>query len=326
MENKDPVNIIIVTWNACDYTKYCIDSIRRYTDVPYHLTVVDNGSTDETLNYLRFQPDVRVIVNKENVGYGGAINQGYEAEPTHFVCAMNNDIVVSPGWLKTMTQTLRENPDIGLLGTLRPASFCLHPDGNRNTRMVLKETMGETLPNPEEWLKKYCHPFGYQDFCNEVKRVNNFGLRIVDGPPSFISTCCVLANSDVIEEVGGLADTRFLKYGSEDADLCWRISTAGYKVGITSETYIHHYKHISTEADNFDREKLTEENNRVFYQKWQDEIGRFLIRKQVEGEDVRKRMIESDPEYWFLARIANIVGPELFWHSVEGVNDGKERK
>ena len=51
-----------------------------------------------------------------------------------------------------------------------------------------------------------------------------------------------------------------------------------------------------------------------------------MVRKQVEGEDVRKRMTELDPEYWFLARIASIVGPELFWKSIEGANNGKERK
>lgn len=326
MENKDPVNIIIVTWNACGYTKFCVDSIKRYTDIPYHLTVVDNGSTDETLDYLKLQPDIRVIANKENLGYGGAINQGYEVEPTRFVCVMNNDIVVSPSWLKTMTQTLQENPDIGLLGTLRPTSFCLHPGGNRNTGTILEETRGKVLPNPEEWLKRYCYPFDYLDFCDKVKRTNNFGLKTVEGPPSFISTCCVLANSKVIEKVGGLADPRFFKYGSEDVDLCWRISAAGYKVAITSEVYTHHYKHISAEVSNLDRKTLNEENNRIFYQKWQGEINRFLMRKQAEGEDVRKRMVESDSEYWFLARIANIVGPELFWRSVEGANYGKERK
>ena len=314
METKYPVNIVIVTWNACDYTRYCIDSIRRYTDYPYHLTVVDNGSTDETLDYLRSQPDIRVIANKENVGYGGAINQGFEAEPTRFVCVMNNDIVVSPGWLETMIQTLQENSEIGLLGTLIP------------TGIVLKETRGETLPNPEEWLKRYCHPFSYQDFCDEVKRTNNFGLRTVDGPPSFVSTCCALVNREIIKQVGGLADPRFFKYGSEDVDLCWRISTAGYKVAITPEVYIHHYKHVSAEASNLERKTLTKENNRIFYQKWRDEIGRFLARKQAEGEDVRKRMVESDSEYWFLARLASIVGPELFWQPVEGVNYGKERK
>lgn len=326
METRDQVNIVIVTWNACDYTKYCIDSIRRYTDYPYYLTVVDNGSTDGTLDYLRSQPDIRVIANKENIGYGGAINQGFETEPTQFVCLMNNDIVVSPGWLETMIQTLLENPDIGLLGTLRPVGFCLHPAGKRDTGIVLKETRGDKLPNPEEWMKRYCYPFSYQDFCDEVKRVNNFGLRIVDGPPSFVSTCCVLVNSEIIERVGGLADPRFFKYGSEDVDLCWRISTSGYEVAITPEVYIHHYKHVSADASNLDRKTLAEENNRIFYQKWQDEIGRFLARKQAEGEDVRRRMVELDSEYWFLAGLADVVGPELFWQSVEGTNRGEERK
>lgn len=325
-EKREPIDIIIVTWNACDYTRYCLDSIRKYTDYPHNLIVVDNGSLDGTVDYLERQNDVLLIQNQENMGYGGAITRGYEAGSSRLVCVMNNDIVVSPGWFESMVRVMGKDRKIGILGTLRPASFCLHPDGQRDTGLVLKETRGHKLPEPEVWLKRFCSPYAYESFVEEVKRVNDFGLREIEGPPSFVSTCCVLVNREIIDRVGSLADPRFFRYGCEDVDLCWRISTEGYKVAITSEVYIHHFKHVSVEASNLDRKTLTEGNMRIFYQKWRNEINRFLITKLVEGVDVRRRLTEGDPDYWFLARIESLVRTEDFWRSVERGISTKERR
>ncbi|OQA93174.1 MAG: N-acetylglucosaminyl-diphospho-decaprenol L-rhamnosyltransferase [Microgenomates group bacterium ADurb.Bin219] len=322
---REPIDIIIVTWNACDYTRYCLDSIRSHTDYPYNLIVVDNGSIDGTIDYLERQDDVLLIQNRENLGYGGAITRGYEVGDSHLTCVMNNDIVVSPGWLEPMVRIMRQDREIGILGTLRPASFCLHPDGQRDTGLVLRETRGYKLPDPEVWLEQFCSPYTYEDFVEEAKRINNFGLREIEGPPSFISTCCVLVNREIIDRIGGLADPRFFRYGCEDVDLSWRISIEGYKIALTSEAYVHHFKHVSVEVSDLDRKASTEGNMRIFYEKWRNEINRFLTAKLSEGVDVKKRLGEEDPDYWFLARLEGMIGAEKFWQSVERVKSGKER-
>ena len=75
---------MIVTHNQLEYTRQCLDSIRRLTDEPYELIVVDNGSTDGTVEYLRAFPDVRLIANDTNRGFPAAVNQGIavvEREP-----------------------------------------------------------------------------------------------------------------------------------------------------------------------------------------------------------------------------------------------------
>ena len=69
-------SIVIVTHNQVEYTRQCLDSIRLLTDEPYELIVVDNGSTDGTLEFLRALPDVRVIANVDNRGFPVAANQG----------------------------------------------------------------------------------------------------------------------------------------------------------------------------------------------------------------------------------------------------------
>jgi Predicted glycosyltransferases len=74
---RPPITIIILTWNGLEYTRRCIESIRAHThDIAYHLLVVDNGSSDGTLAWLRSQPEIRVIANERNLGFARGNNQG----------------------------------------------------------------------------------------------------------------------------------------------------------------------------------------------------------------------------------------------------------
>jgi 2-polyprenyl-3-methyl-5-hydroxy-6-metoxy-1,4-benzoquinol methylase len=71
-------SIVILTHNQLDYTRQCLDSIRQYTDEPYELIVVDNASSDGTVDYLLSLGGIKVIANKENRGFPAAANQGIQ--------------------------------------------------------------------------------------------------------------------------------------------------------------------------------------------------------------------------------------------------------
>ena len=92
-------SIVIVTHNQIDYTRQCLDSIARLTDEPYELIVVDNASTDGTVDYLRAKPGVRLIVNHTNRGFPAAVNQGIAAASGKQILLLNNDVIVTTGWL-----------------------------------------------------------------------------------------------------------------------------------------------------------------------------------------------------------------------------------
>ena len=72
-------SIIILTWNQFEYTRLCLDSIRRHTHAPYELIIVDNGSTDGTRQWLESFPDIKLIANRENLGFPKGANQGIRA-------------------------------------------------------------------------------------------------------------------------------------------------------------------------------------------------------------------------------------------------------
>ncbi|MGE3153744.1 MAG: glycosyltransferase family 2 protein [Nitrospiraceae bacterium] len=92
-------SLVIPVYNQLDYTRRCLDSIMQWTDVPFEVIVVDNASTDGTRDYLK-TVSVRVISNERNLGCAKAWNQGVKAAAGRVIGILNNDIVVTPGWLK----------------------------------------------------------------------------------------------------------------------------------------------------------------------------------------------------------------------------------
>ena len=95
-------SIVIATHNQLPYTRQCLDSIRRYTDQPYEIIVVDNGSSDGTPEVLRSMADVRLIANAENRGFPAACNQGIRAANGSQILLLNNNTIVTTGWLDRM--------------------------------------------------------------------------------------------------------------------------------------------------------------------------------------------------------------------------------
>jgi tetratricopeptide (TPR) repeat protein len=104
-------SIVILTYNNLDYNKLCIESIRKYTkEGTYEIIVVDNHSTDGTVEWLKKQRDVKIILNGENLGFPKGCNQGIEiADEANDILLLNNDTIVTPNWLINLKKCLKKN-------------------------------------------------------------------------------------------------------------------------------------------------------------------------------------------------------------------------
>jgi O-antigen biosynthesis protein len=114
--NVGLTSIIIVTFNQLEYTRQCVESIRLMTDEPYELIFVDNASTDGTVDYLKSLAGATVIENAENRGFPAAVNQGIIAATGRSILLLNNDTIVTTGWLRRLLVALDSDPKIGLAG------------------------------------------------------------------------------------------------------------------------------------------------------------------------------------------------------------------
>lgn len=106
-------SIILLTYNQLDYTKLCIESIRKFTPKgQYEIIVVDNNSNDGTVEYLKAQEDLRVIYNDYNAGFPKGCNQGIEISKGESILLLNNDTIVTPNWLNNLDSVLYSSDDI----------------------------------------------------------------------------------------------------------------------------------------------------------------------------------------------------------------------
>src|SRR5690348_7797556 len=97
--NSRLVDVVIPNWNGSHWLQQCLPSLFAQTFRDFEVIVVDNGSTDDSLDWVRAQfPQVHIIRNKQNLGFGAATNQGITATSSPFVATLNNDTQVAATW------------------------------------------------------------------------------------------------------------------------------------------------------------------------------------------------------------------------------------
>lgn len=115
------VSIIIVTFNNLNYTKECIQSILEKTAYPnYEIIIVDNKSRDNTPNYLKElekqYSNVTIVLNEQNYGFAKGNNIGIKKAKGDYIILLNNDTVVTRGWVNGFIKHLERDNRLGLVG------------------------------------------------------------------------------------------------------------------------------------------------------------------------------------------------------------------
>jgi GT2 family glycosyltransferase len=108
------LSVVVLTWDNLPYTRAFVDSVRRHTDVPYELIIVDNGSKPDAAQYARIAAD-RVELNDENRGFAAGMNQGLALATGEYVAFCNNDTVLPAAWASRLLGTARAHPRAGLV-------------------------------------------------------------------------------------------------------------------------------------------------------------------------------------------------------------------
>lgn len=239
MSNK--VSIIILAWNGFAYNQMCLRSIEKYTDFPYELVLVDNGSSDGTGWLFKHTPGAKVITNQKNLGFAAGNNQGIKVSEGDYVLLLNNDTVVTAGWLSNLVACLKSSPDIGAVG----------PRSNYAAVTGMNDLVFKDFTQMHEFAREFNRP-------DPAKWV-----EVEDWLPGF----CLLLKREVINRVGFL-DERFELGTLEDVDYCRRIRKAGYRLVCAGDTFICHFGSRTFMENNIDIQKVWQENVGKFYEKW----------------------------------------------------------
>jgi GT2 family glycosyltransferase len=240
------VSIVVVTYNNLDLTRRCLESLYAQTEWPnFEVIVVDNASSDGTPEYLRDVrngwPGFEVILNPENAGFARASNLGLRRASGDYFVLLNNDVVVTRGWLSALICHLRRDPTIGIVGPV--------------TNAIGNEAMV---------------PVGYQDIEQMPRWAASF-VRDHDGESfdiSMLAMFCIALRRSVFDEVGPL-DERFGVGMFEDDDYSLRVRRAGYRVVCVENSFVHHWmKAAFSRLSPADYQRLFDHNRRLFEEKW----------------------------------------------------------
>ncbi|MBI3318194.1 MAG: glycosyltransferase family 2 protein [Candidatus Omnitrophica bacterium] len=230
------VDIVIPVWNQPERTSRCLRLILQSTREPVRLILIDNGSdppTREALEEFRATSPVpvRLIRNDVNLGFVKGVNQGIREATAPWICLLNNDTIVAPGWLTELIRVAEENPAIGLL----------NPTSN---------SLGFDLGSQS--AESYAQ-----------------GLKGFSGSWSELSTAlgfCLFSRRSLYDEIGPLDESFGMGY-FEDDDLSRRVRKAGYRCARARAAYVFHeekasFRHLPG------TEKAFQENRARYEEKW----------------------------------------------------------
>lgn len=302
------INIVVVCWNAVLYTEKTLQSLVKtlIREKNIQLTIIDNGSIDETDCYLNTfvaenpRMGIKIIKNDINVGIGAAYNQGLAESiriDAKYTVFCNNDLLFTSRWLKKMKRIMDKNLSIAMLSPIVPSAYNFY-DKNRSIREVLLQLKNSDSPDTEitEFIGIYKN---MKRFVNHISYINKrkygAGLRIIKFPNA-VSSCVIMTRTSVFSDIGFFANPLFKAYGGEDIDMCWHVLKRGFDIAITSDVYVHHFRGKSIKAANLDRIKLLKESNKKLFDIWKDEIIYFLKKQGIN----RIEDIPNIPENWLL--------------------------
>ena len=224
------LSICILTLNARDYLRACLQSIAGHTAVPHEIIVADNGSTDGTLEMLdRDFPQVRCLPGMHNEGFAVPMNRAMRQARGRYIALLNPDTLIHPRAFDRLTAFLDATPDAGIVGPK-----VLNPDGS----LQLPCRRGDSRP----WAV-ISYFSGLARRFPDDPRFTGYLLTHLDEnrtyPVDGVSGSCMVIRRAVVEEIGYL-DERFFAY-QEDADYCLRARAAGWKVYYHPEAQITHF-------------------------------------------------------------------------------------
>ncbi len=223
MHLSKAISVIIVNYNGLSHLRECLDSLRVQTLRDFEVVLVDNASSDGSVEFVKENyPEVKIIKNQRNLGYGGGNNAGIRESKGRYIALLNNDTKVDPQWLQKLFEAAEKDKKIGMCaskilnyyqpGIIDNTGLLIYRDGIGRGRGRLEKDAGQ-YDSEEE----------------------------VFSP----SGCAGLYNKAMLDEIG-LLDEDFFLY-VEDVDIGLRGRIAGWRCVYVPDALVYHKYSATTE-------------------------------------------------------------------------------
>lgn len=216
--------VVIPTMNGHEVLWHALRALDGQREVRFEVVVVDNGSTDGTVERLPVEwPAVRLIALATNHGFAAAVNAGIRAARAPIVVLLNNDTEVAPRWLVSVIEPLRADPTVGSCAS-----------------RILDFTHRDRVDSAGDQLGLVASQIGHGD---------RNGPRF-DVPREVLSACAAAAayRRDALQAIGGFDEWHFAYL--EDVDVGIRLQLAGYRCRYVPEAVVYHHGSLTARRSN----------------------------------------------------------------------------
>jgi len=222
METESPlISVVVLNWNGNRTIEECLKSLSEQTYHPLEILVVDNASTDGSADLVKVKfPEVKLIVNEKNLGFGGGNNVGIRASNGKYIMMLNNDTRLDPRCIEELRNSIEKDNRYGVCASkilleyednlIDAAGIVVCPDGLSIGRGRLEN--GDKYDEETEVF--------------------------------FASDCACLYRREMLDDIG-LYDEDFFAYADE-TDMGWRAHLAGWKCIYNPKAVVYHFHSASS--------------------------------------------------------------------------------
>lgn len=297
LDAKTGVTVCIANWNGGRWLGDCLRSLRDAEGPTKQVIVVDNASSDDSVNLIRDGfPEVELIINRENAGYGRANNQAILRGRGRYFLILNNDTVLAPGALGILTRFLDEHPSVGMAcGRLvnRDGSiqFTYYPVALPSVASMVADLLWLNRLSPRKRL-------GRGELARHFDPGKPWKMEQIPG-------ACMFVRREALEKVG-LFDEGY-RFWYEDVDLCARFLRAGWEIWYLPDAKILHQGGAATRLMPISTRSLFRFRSMLRYAQHYFTPGRFLLVRVIAGLVLLIRMpIVVAMSLWPSARVRSL--------------------
>lgn len=217
------VSIVLLNWNGKAHLRSYLPSVLASSYANKRIIVADNGSTDDSVDFLRQHfPQIEILVSPVNEGFAKGYNTALRQLSSDYYVLLNNDVEVTPGWIEPIVELMQADQRIAVC---QPKLL----DVNHRRQFEYAGACGG-------WLDALGYPFARGRVFEQLEE--DRGQYEGAQPCFWASGAAMFVRAATFKEVGGL-DEYFFAH-QEEIDFCWRIQLAGYKVYVQPDSVVYH--------------------------------------------------------------------------------------
>ncbi len=283
MKPSPQVAVVVVSYNTRDLLISCLDSVIESTGpADVEIVVVDNASNDGSHETVRqTYPQVMIIANRANLGFGAACNQAIRASTAPFILLLNSDATVTPQSFQALYDAMSANARCGAAGCRIVNSAGLETTNTRNFLTPFNQALEQSgVLGRINWkyLRRTHHPTPDQNR--------------LDCSVDWIDGACLMIRRAALDEVG-LFDEEFFMY-SEDEDLCFRLRRHGWTICSSATGFAVHRGAASTSQNRFDMQRHFYSSQMLFLSKHRSHRSAFLYAGAMKTVLILKSLLLRD--------------------------------